>query len=514
MDEQQQSNHPIYDTPGVPHMYNGKPIYTPPPGTHVPVSEKIFFGMGDFFGAGSAAIVAVLVLAFFTKALGIAASIAGTIILLAKGWDAISDPLMGVISDNTRSRWGRRRPWIFLGGALIYVAVGMLFAPIGTWDMTLRIIFATASYLIYCTISTIGQVPYTSLMSEITPDHKDRTATNTIKLLFSMAGGGICYLLPSIIFEAYIDKHTIDGVGFWLIMTLGLGTAFVITTLCTAIFSKERVPYDITKKEKFSLKYYAQPFMVKTFRLHIIMYLCAYLCMDLISAIVMYYALDVMHGVNLFGSQLSSIYIVAPLMVMAGASTPLIYWLIKKKGKAFAYRAGLPFYIAGVACLAFMPAQDAFAPFIVVCAIVIGLGFGGAQMIPWLAFPDAVDVAELKLGTRNTGAFSGMMTFTRKLSSALAVFLVGIILEHIGHLVPTVEGQYVEQKPELMLTVRILLGVSVAVLISIAIFVSLKYKLNTPKLDRVNRILNEQRKGEPLSEEMEKEKAELLKELG
>ena len=145
-------------------------------------------------------------------------------------------------------------------------------------------------------------------------------------------------------------------------------------------------------------------------------------------------------------------------------------------------------------------------------ALIMGVGFAGAQMMPWIIFPDAVDVAELKLGERNTGNFSGMMTLMRKVAGALAIGSIGWILKPIGYQSSTA-GEVVQQSENVVLAIRLLMGVSVAVLIAIALFASFKYKVTSQKLDRV-RYFNEKRKsGEDLTADEAAEKEALLTEL-
>ena len=127
---------------------------------------------------------------------------------------------------------------------------------------------------------------------------------------------------------------------------------------------------------------------------------------------------------------MSSMFIVAPMMVMAAVTYPLNMKLKSSKGKQFAFRWGLPCYILGAIGLAVFPntTNTNISWLLLLCAAIMGTGFGGAQMMPWLIFADTQDVAELKTGVKDTGTYSGLMTFTRKIGTAIAQSTVLIVL--------------------------------------------------------------------------------------
>lgn len=500
--------------------------------------EIIAYSCGEIYGGGYAALLGVVLTFFLTNLIlvGIknAEIYAAIIIVVSKVWDAISDPLMGVISDNTRSRLGRRRPWIILGGALVPVAFAIMFLP---WaknieNQGLRIAYACFGYFLLCTVNTISQVPFMSLSAEISTDFKERNKANSIKLLFSVAASGLFYIIPAAATEAYSAFLTngdsmfgkIDEAGFFLVVAVLCGVIFGVCTCLTGIFTKERIPYDKSVKSTFSFKSYAVPLKNKSYRYHLLMYIMAFGCYDFISALVLYYVTAVVPKITIFGMTMSSLFIVAPMMVMAAITYPINMKLKNTKGKQFAYRWGLPFYILGALGLAVFPntTNTDISWLIIICACIMGIGFGGAQMMPWLVFPDTQDVAELKTGVRDTGTYSGLMTFTRKIGTALAQSLVLVVLACVGYsdfynqqVNSNTEG-IIEFPTKITVAIRIMFAVAVLVMISVGIWASLKYKVNDQKLTRIKYFLEKQRAGEndTLTEEEKEEREALLKELG
>lgn len=497
--------------------------------------EKISYGGGEIYGSGYSALLGV-VLSFFLTTLvlrGIknAELYAAIIIVISKVWDAISDPLMGVISDNTRTKIGRRRPWIIIGGALVPVAFAIMFMP---WakdiqNEGLRIAYACFGYFLLCTVNTISQVPYMSLSAEISGDFKERNKANSIKLIFSLVCSGLFFLIPSAATEAYTAYlqgtdsmyGKINEAGFFLIVAVLCGVIFGVSTVLVGVFSKERIPYDTNQKSKFSFKSYAVPLKNKSYRYHLLMYLMAFGCYDFISALVLYYVTAVVPNITIFGKSMSSLFIVAPMMVMAAVTYPLNMKLKNTKGKQFVYRWGLPFYILGAIGLAVFPntTNTNISWLLLLCSAIMGVGFGGAQMMPWMIFPDTQDVAELKTGVKDTGCYSGLMTFTRKIGTALAQSIVLIVLACVGYSDATTKissGELTAYPQKVTLAIRILFGIIVVVMISLAIWASLKYKVTDKKLTRIKYFLEKQRAGENdmLTDEEKAEKDALIKELG
>ena len=179
---------------------------------YIPPKEKLAYGIGALMDGGGVALIGCVMLRYRTNSLGISAAIAGILIMASKAWDAISDPLMGTISDNTVTKWGRRRPYMFGGGFLLILAMALLFLPpsIEIQSTAGKIAYILVMFLCWNTCSTITQVPYCSLASDISPDYSERDRANTVKLIFTSASAGISYIGPLLALEA-LEAKTITS---------------------------------------------------------------------------------------------------------------------------------------------------------------------------------------------------------------------------------------------------------------------------------------------------------------
>ena len=548
-----------------------------PENERVPLKEKIFYGMGALMDGGGVALMSCVMLNYMTDHLKIYAASASTVMMISKIWDAITDPVMGHVTDNTRSKYGRRKPYMFVGGFLLIIALLLLFAPIREWGITSQagmVAYVLIFYMVWNTCSTITQVPYTSMASDISPSFEERNRANTVKLVFSAVAAGLAYVVPLLLL-GQLNEGKMTSYVFWIIMVAVFGTLFGGGLICTGLFTKERITETGPKKKfdiKEFLKGYIKPFKNKSYRWHIIMYVSAFTCMDMLSALAAYYATHVWKGVVLdlgfMQMQFGSMFIVAPLMVAAVCAFPLVRVLIDKKGKAFAFRVGLPFYIIGGILLAVLDPQWCPPIIIPIVSFIMGLGFGGAQMVPWMVFPDTLDVVELATGERPTGNYSGIMTLVRKVSGALGVGVIGWVLSGVGY------DQYInvfkayqdinkvngtssafdaitslqigdairnhavaisehltqmnsadpstktmtaaevtaaaDNVAKVLLTIRLLMGIAIAILISVALFASFQYKVTSKKLKRVKYYLDHMHNG-TLDELTDEERAEMEK---
>lgn len=489
----------------------------------VPLKEKLAYGIGGLMDGGGVSMMACVMVAFMEHN-GIALGLATTIFMLAKLWDAITDPFMGFISDNTRGKWGRRKPYMFWGGISLLLCIFLVFLPVREWGMSVSgfTAYIIIMYLLWNTCSTVTQVPYCSMASDITPSFRERNRANTVKLVFTAIASGLGYVLPLLFIEAlktnkanWLFMPKIDGVQFWLLMSIIFGVLFGGGLIICGLFVKERINPK-TPKRHFNFKQfvnsYAVPYKNRSYRWHIAMYVSAFACMDMISALAVYYATDVWKGYKLFGMDMSSLFIIAPLMVAAVVMFPLARVMMDKKSKQFAFRMGLPFYIGGGIMLAIMDPSWAPPILVPIVALIMGLGFGGAQMMPWIIFPDTVDVAEMATGQRPTGTYSGMMTLARKVGGALAVGFVGWVIDPF-YLPKDQLGPDDMQPQEALLAIRLVLGITVAVLITVALISSFRYKVNSQKLTRIRYFIEARKSGKTLTDEESAEREALVSEL-
>ena len=144
--------------------------------------RKIGYGVGDIYGGGYAIILSFYYLIFLTDVIRLNPALAGTVILISKVYDAITDPLEGVISDRTRTKMGRRRPYLLAGIPLIFLSFFALFYPVDFAQETTRFVFVICTYLFFSTVVSIVMLNYNALQSELSLDYDERTSLSSFRI--------------------------------------------------------------------------------------------------------------------------------------------------------------------------------------------------------------------------------------------------------------------------------------------------------------------------------------------
>ncbi len=446
------------------------------------LKTKIGFGVGDIFGGGAMMIIGFYYLYFLTDVMLLSPSLAGTAFLVSKLWDAVTDPVMGIISDRTRTRFGRRRPYFLAGIVLIFISFFAMWYPVDFAKEMHRFVYILVAYVFFSTVITMVMIPYNALVPELTPDYNERTSLTTFRIFFSGLSSLLCAVVPFEIVKAFRpDVNT----GF-IVMAAAFGLFFALPFIATFLTTRERpefqqdaMPFDLKRS-------FTDPFKTPTFKPVLFMYVCTFVAMDMVMSIVIYFMTYYM------GKGDQTDYVLGVLLVAQLAVIPLYYLLSKRTSKKTAFIVGVVFWICSMG-FSLMIGPDSPTYFMYVFGGLVGAGTGGVVIMIYSIFPDIPDVDELCWGSRREGVYSGMFMFMRKLSSALGIFIISNIIEWAGYR-PPVEGIAQEQTGTFILVLRIVFAGLPVVLLLLALIGATFYRL-TPGLHGRIKELIEKRRG-------------------
>ena len=179
--------------------------------------------------------------------------------------------------------------------------MAFLYAPVGGFDENCKKAFGYVfAYLCYCTVSSLSQVPFNSMSSDISGDYRERNSANTYKLIVDLISAGLCFLVPSLLLYS-VKNGSMPYLNFYFILVFGFGTLFSLPLVLGGLFVKERAYYDFDYRAKFSAKEYFSTIKVKSFSWLLVMYVAAFICYDVVSALSIYYTMNILKGVTLGG---------------------------------------------------------------------------------------------------------------------------------------------------------------------------------------------------------------------
>jgi GPH family glycoside/pentoside/hexuronide:cation symporter len=426
----------------------------------LPVKVKLGFGVGDLGGNLYFTVIAFWLLNYFTDTVGIAAGMAGIAVAIGKIWDAVTDPMMGYISDRTRSRWGRRRPYLLFGSFVWFIAMIVLFTNPQLNSPTALFVWAVAAYCFLSTVFTVVNVPYSSLTPELTKDYHERSSLNGYRAVFMVIGTliGAGAALPLV--GALPNKN----IGF-SVMGAVFGALMMGAALTTFASVREPKLVSAAQPKTGFFKSYLYVFKTKPFIIVLLTYMMNMIAVTVVSGTMIYY-FKYIHD----NEALTTVALLI-LLVTAMIFIPVAVLVSKRIGKKTTYAVGM--LIISLACmLVFALGHELGVVFVFVMMFVAGLGLSTTYPMPWSMVPDTVEYGYLQSGERREGGYYGIWTFFSKAGQGLAIAVSGLILHGTGYVAEAAQTGLAQ------LGIRLLIGPVTALFFAGAAFMLLFYPLN------------------------------------
>ncbi|MEM6925567.1 MAG: MFS transporter [Myxococcota bacterium] len=457
---------------------------------HLSVTEKVGYSLGDFASNFYWRVFDTFILIFYTDVFGIPAASAATLLLVTRIWDAVNDPVMGILADRTQTRWGRYRPWL-IWMILPLVAAGVLtfFTP----DLPTggKVVYAYVTYILMMMTYTAINIPYSALMGVISPNTQERTSVSQFRFVGAFTGG-IVVQSSTLWLVKWLGEWSGGGVeAGWpltmLVYGIIAGFAFAITFATT----QERV-------EPIQEEPNLRADIADVLRNEAIGYLIVIGTVVLTNAVIrgsatiyyLKYYLAV-HEMNLFGYAISDMETLTAVFLTAGGVANLLgvlatTTLTNRLGKRSTYIICMTSGAALTLSLFLFPGDWLNTVFVI--NFLGGLAVGPTAPIMFAMYADVADYGEWKTGRRTTGlVFSGAMLST-KFGAAIGQGSAGYLLYLYGY------EPNVAQQTESALT-GILLSVSVvpAVLMMIGVAAMVLYPLSDVRMKEIGADLEARR---------------------
>ncbi len=458
----------------------------------LPFWLKFLYGTGDWGLSSIGMLRSIFYAIYLTDVVGIEPRLASFGALAGIVWDAINDPIIGVLSDRMKSRLGRRRPF------LLWFAIpfGLSFVILWTapnWDSQLALlIYITLSFMISDTLITLVGVPYLSLTPELTQDYDERTSLSSFRSVFQLLAAMAVVIAAPMIVDKVIEGGGSQQQGFMLAGAV-FGALGSLPFLLIGWLVKERYASEQQEpmpfRESFRVAWENIPF-----RYAAGIYMFNWSAVDMIAITFPFFLLywvaqgDLLAKINILGVDLAleSAFFGIMLLVCI-LFVPFWLWLAKKRNKIQAYIIGMIIWVI-IEFLIFT-IQPGEINYLLMIAALAGIGVSAAYILPDSILPDVIEWDELRTGRRQEGVYYGIRTLIRKITGALIIFITLQVLGWSGYQAPPDDALQFTQPDSALFMIRMMVSFLGAGILLGTILLAWSYPLSREKYERIQKLL-------------------------
>lgn len=456
----------------------------------IKLKEKIGYGFGDMSSSMFWKLFGSYLMIFYTDVFGLPAAVVGTMFLITRLWDSVSDPLMGLIADRTNTRHGKFRPYI-LWGAIPFGIIGVLTFTTPDLDLRGKIIYAYITYTLMMTAYTVVNVPYASLLGVMSPNSSDRNILSSFRMAFAYIGSFFALLMfmPMVnFFSERITGNKCVEHG-WIMAVAVFSVICIILFFLTFGLTRERVkPIRTQSKASEDLKDLMRN---KPWWLLLGAGVAALIFNSIRDGATVYYFKyyiqeESISNISLFNFSfvLSGLYLaIGQIANLAGVilSAPLS----NKIGKKNTYIGSMA--IATILSIIFFWISKDNLIWIFIFQVLISICAGSIFPLLWSMYADCADYSEYKTGNRATGLIFSSSSMSQKLGWAIGSALTGWLLAYFGFQANTA------QNPETIQGIKMFMSLLPAIGTVLSVILISFYPLSEKKMRKISIALQERR---------------------
>ena len=424
------------------------PVGAPSPAVALPFAVLASYALAQLGLSAMNTLVSTQVPFFYVDTLGLPAALFGWVMLIGKLWDAVTDPLMGHLTDNTRSRFGRRRPYFLVGAPLLALFTFLLFSPPAGLSGEAVFPWLLVTFLGAYTARTIFETPYQALAPDLTPDYDQRTRVATWRVTIGNLGDLTGAIVPMVLLAVLAPRTTFRWSG------ATVGVVIAASALITFWHVREREgvrhgpPVPLVRNLKQILLF---PVRNRPARILIASYACAVFAMTLPVAVFRFVNKYVFTATGLEGTVLApwvdamgksaflDVAVILGYFTGVFASAPLWARALRTRDKKHAYV--FAFVYLGVTASGIFWIPRELGILFPLLNVLVGAGALGLWMLPGALGPDVLEWEELHHGSRHEGGFYGIWMLVQKTGGGIALFAMGFLLHRVGFVPDAEQGE-------------------------------------------------------------------------
>ena len=429
----------------------------------LPLRTKLLFSTGDLSTSIPLAIVMFFQLYFLTDVAGLRPDLAAWAVAAGRVWDAVNDPLFGLLSDRIRTRWGRRRVLLLFGAVPLGLSFAMMWL-VPPWSPLALTAYYAVALILFDTVFTAVHVGYNALTPEMTADYDERSSLNGYRMVLSISG-----TLGAIILATVLGWFVEDSRLLFAIVGAGLGLVSMVPPLVVFAVTQERAaeeqPAALPVRQALKMTLGNRPF-----RLVMGLYLLSWTTASILAANLVYFANYYLRVPE------QATYFVLVAQGSAILFIPLWVWVARRLDKRRAFLLGTASWIAvllGIFLLG--PDQVGLA---YALAALAGSGIATAYVLPWSMVPDIIEYDEVRSGQRREGSYYAFASFFQKLATGAALWAMGQALALTGYINPPTSGPLPVQPSQAVQAIRFFMGPVPVVLLVLAMIFAWRYPIS------------------------------------
>lgn len=400
------------------------------------ILPMINYSYANMYMGGAGYIISMYFTVFLTDVVNLSLNQAGIVVMIATVWDAVTDPVMGIITDRTRSKTGKHRRYLLWGIPLMVISYTLLWNSFGLNGKTnpaLAMAYFIIVYMLYKTAYTVIGVPHTAMLPELAPEYNLRTQYNSVGYLFNSAGMVPAFGIVVAILAIFGSDDNLTSASKAPFLAIGIVLSLFFGVAVFLTYSKTREPSSLNNKnDKLDIRYiireYVLVFKNRSFRQYFFMSLAYQFSTG-------FYANSKVYYIKYLANQYSGYALFnAVAGVAEAAAFPLNYALTMKHGKKKCGNIVTPLMVAGLAIGLIMQSGGSFfwSALMMLSMILYPFGMSGLGFVSTNIFPDLTDVDELITGRRREGVIATFSTLIKKSISGVMAAMVGFTLQGFG----------------------------------------------------------------------------------
>lgn len=464
---------------------------------HLSFWVKLLYGSGDWGISSIGMMRSIFYAIYLTDVVGLTPQLASFGALFGIVWDAVNDPIIGILSDRLKTRWGRRRPFLLWFAIPFGLSFVMLWSAPNWEDQTALLIYVTVTFMIADTLQTLISVPFLSLTPELTSDYDERTTLTSFRSFFQLAGALSVVVAAPAIVDMVLAGGGSQQQGFMLVGAI-FGGIGAIPLLLIGLFVRERSTPEQTLSLPFRETLRAA-WQNIPFRYAVGIHMLNWSAVDMVAVAFPYFLLywvaqgDLLASINILGVELAyESAFFGVLMSVCILFIPFWLQLAKRRNKREAYMLGMVFWVSVQLMIFTIKPGD--TDYLLVIAALAGIGVSAAYTLPDSLFADVIEWDELRTRRRQEGIFYGIRTLIRKMTGALVIFITLQLLGTSGYVSPPDGTLQFSQSESALQMIRVLVSPLGAIILCGTILLAWLFPLSREKYARIQRLL-EQRRG-------------------